>query len=229
MRNFFLALTIGVFVTTGTSPVHAEQTYDRISLAASAGREVQNDLQIATLFSQHEGPDAAALADAVNREIRDAVEQARAVSGVKLQTSSYNTSPIYRDRQLTGWRVRQSLRLESGDATALSDLVGALQKRLRLESIQYAVSEDTQREVEDELITEALAAFQARAKLITGALERPGYRIVSLDIDTGGVRPPPMPYMRAMAAEAAPAPPVMEGGTQRIEVSVTGSIELRVD
>ena len=38
------------------------------------------------------------------------------MSGVKLQTQSYSTTPTYRDRQLTGLRVRQSLRLESADA-----------------------------------------------------------------------------------------------------------------
>ncbi|RYU58964.1 hypothetical protein EWI61_09645 [Methylolobus aquaticus] len=61
---------------------------------------------------------------------------------------------------MSGWRVRQSLRLECRDAALLGSLLGELQRDLSLESIAYQVSQERMREVEDSLVATALKAFQ---------------------------------------------------------------------
>jgi predicted secreted protein len=203
-------------------------TYDRVSLAASAEREVSNDVLTALLYIQREGSDAASLAEEVNRAIEWGVAEAKKLPAVKVQTRDYRTHPIYSKQTLSGWRVRQSMRLESVDAAGLGALLGRLQQRLALESLGYELSPERRTSVENELIGEAIAAFSARARLIAEQFGRRDYRLVSVDIGSGGT--PPRPYLRsaALPMRAESAAPTIEAGSQTVEVQVRGTIELQV-
>jgi predicted secreted protein len=157
-----------------------------------------------------------------------AVSRAKAAASVQAQTLDYRTQPVYQKGVMSGWRVTQSLRLESRDPAALADLIGVLQEQLVVQQVDYEVSREQRRTVEDRLIGEAIAGFEARAKLVTEGLKRRGWRLVRLDVSSGG-GPMPMPRMRAVAmAEAAP-PAAIEAGTQTLTVTASGEIELTAD
>ncbi|MGB5453399.1 MAG: SIMPL domain-containing protein [Sedimenticolaceae bacterium] len=202
--------------------------YNRVSLNESAQIEVDNDLLVVVMFAQAEGRDAAAPADEVNRRMDWAVNMAKSHPEVKVQTLGYQTSPLYNKSTIRGWRVNQSLRLESRDGRLLGDLVGRLQEQLQVQSIAYQVSEGQRREQLDGLTAQALARFQDRAAHIAKTLGRSGYRVVRININDG--RHSPMPIARGMMMEAsadvAVAPPRLEAGTQQMSVSINGEIEL---
>ncbi len=201
-------------------------TYDRIELAATASREVDNDLLVAVVYAQREGGDAAKLAAQVSESVRWGVETAKQVPGVKVQTLSYQTIPVYAKQTITGWRVSQAFRLESQDAAALGDLLGRLQQRLALQSIDYEVSPASREAAENDLIVSAIAAFRKRAELVTAELGRSDYRLVRMAVDTSDVGPRPMrARSMALAAEVAPA---LEAGTQTVQVGIRGTIELQI-
>jgi predicted secreted protein len=108
----------------------------------------------------------------------------------------------------------------------MSALLGELQTRIQLRSIDFTVSPAQRRKVEDELIDEALAAFLARAERVRQRLGGSGYEIVQISIGSSGA--PPVPRMRAtMAMESAQAaPPALEAGTSELVSNVSGSIQL---
>ena len=219
-----LGLIVAVTAVAGEKPL----TYDRVSLSAAAETEVPNDLLTAVLFAQREGSEAASLAPEVNRAIGWGVTEAKKMPQVKVRTLEYRTHPVYNKQTLSGWRVRQSIRLESADASLLSELVGRLQKRLAVDSIAYRLSPERRQQAENELIQRALTAFTERAKLIAEQLGRTKYRLVKVDVNTSGGVPRPI-YRSAMAMQAEAAPsPTIEPGTQRVQVQVSGTIELRV-
>ncbi|MES9913159.1 MAG: SIMPL domain-containing protein [Candidatus Sedimenticola sp. 4PFRAG1] len=229
-RKLALLLTALLFSTTlwaGDAPL----TYDRVNLSANAGQEVENDTLVAVLYSQWEDRDSAKAARKVNAAITRAMEKAKQVDDVSSRTLDYNTSPIYSKsssfggNKITGWRVRQSLRLESQDTTALSNLLGKLQEELALSSIQYTVSPDKREAAQDSLIAEAIGKFKQRAELISSEMNSSNYRLVNMNINTSGGAPRPY-QVRAMAMDMKAAP-TLEAGTQRIEVSVSGTIELK--
>ena len=202
-------------------------TYDRIDLAASAHGEAANDMLVAVLFREREGPSAAPAATEVNATIAAALERVKRIPEISAQTLGYSTQPIYQKDRVTGWRVRQSIRLEARNTAALSNILGELQRELALESIGYQVSPERRSEVEEGLIAAALKAFQRRAELVTRELGRSRYRIVSVRIDTGShMMSPVYSQGRVMAMDAAPPPPI-EAGQQPVEVSVSGTIELQ--
>lgn len=225
-----LALVLGL--AAAPAPAHEpEPRFNRATFAVSATEDVPNDTLVAVLAVQRDGSSARALAVEVNEVMAWAIAKAKGAAGIKVQTLDYQTTPIYQKNTVTGWRVSQSLRLEGRDAAALGDLVGALQERLHLQQLGYEVSRELRKEVEDRLIGEAIAAFQARAKRVAGDLQRRTYRLVQMDVSTGG-GPVPVFRQRAMPmamAEVAAAPPAIEAGTQTVTVGVSGEIELSTD
>lgn len=216
-----------IFTCFNALAAEAPLTYDRINLSVSAGESVENDILKAVLFAQQEGNDAARLAREVNRNISRAVEQAKGVTGVKVQTLDYSTSPIYRKQSITGWRVRQSIRLESRDAASLSKLIGSLQEHLGVSNITYALSPEGRKAIEDKLIANAISRFKQRAELISNEMEQSGYRMVQMNINSDRITPRPV-QMRAMTMEMKGAPsPTLEAGSQRVVVNINGTIELK--
>ncbi len=226
MKQLFLILLLG-FSFTAIADTSADH-YDRIHLSVSASAKVENDTMIAVLYAEEEGVQAAELSNIVNRKIRQALETVKRYPAIKHQTNSYSSNPVYRNNKITGWRVRQSIRLESQDMTVMSDVLGKLQQQLALQSMQFAVSTASKDQKDKKLIDEALESFEKRARQVAGKLHRKDYRIVDLTISTSGARNiRPQYQMRAMAMEADVAvSPAVSAGEQTVSVSVSGVIEL---
>lgn len=234
LKKIIFAISIIFLWTTGAAQqlfAQAEPlTYDRINFSVSAQQEVENDTINASLYVQREGNEAGKLADEVNAEITWAVELAKKSPAVKVQTMGYQTFPVYSKTRLSGWRVRQSISLETDDSSELSTLLGTLQSRLAIQSIYYSISHARRQKVEKQLIEEALAGFTERAKLVAAQLNRSDYRIVNLNISTQDQSQPRYrtnaPMM--MAEKASVSPPSLEAGEQSLSVVVHGTIELQV-
>jgi predicted secreted protein len=216
--------------TTARSAVAEDEPTEprhRVSFRVESTREVANDWIQAVVAISAEDVDPAALAETVNRAMAWGLEQARAEKRVQSKSGGYNTYPVYDDGKLRRWRASQELILEGGDSDAMTALVGTLQSRLQLQSFQFSVSQPTRARVEEELVAEALAAFQARAELVRKALGASGYAIDEISVDTGGHEPPIMRgRFEAMAMDTAKAAPAVEAGSSRVVVSAQGSIAL---
>ena len=199
--------------------------YDRVHLSASAQTQIENDTVIATLYAQEEGSDAVQLANLVNKRINEAIVLVKQHDAIKLQTNNYSTSPVYHKNKITGWRVRQSVRLESQDMTLMSGVLGDLQQTLALEGISFAVSPELKNSTDDGLIGEALMVFEKRAKNITQQLGRKNYKIVDINVSTSANHFARRNYEVAVMASKVAAPSI-EGGEKTIQVTITGQIEL---
>lgn len=199
--------------------------YDRVQLSASAQTQVDNDTVIAVMYSQEEGGDAVQLTGLVNERVTKAVELLQQHESIKFQTSAYSTSPVYHKNKVTGWRVRQTLRLESKDMALMSKVVGQMQQTLALQRLSFTVSPELKKKTDDQLIDEALIGFQQRALRITQQLGRKNYKIVDIDVSTStGHYPRPQFEAAVMASKAAA--PAIEAGEQTLQVRVSGQIEM---
>jgi hypothetical protein len=112
----------------------ADPTYDRINFRVNASQEVENDTLVAVMYYERSGQQPTAMAGDVNRTISQAVDTAKKNGAIKVQTLNYRQEPLYKNQKVVGWKVRQSIRLESMDVTALSTLIGELQQRLSVAS-----------------------------------------------------------------------------------------------
>lgn len=198
--------------------------FNLVSLSAQAEREVPNDLLAAVLAAEAEGADPAKLAREVNQKMQRALELARGERAVRARTGAYQTWPVSEKGRIVRWRVRQELRLESGDFAAATELIGRLQASLALASLALTVSPDARRQAENALTAEAIAAFEERARVVRDAMKAKGYRVKELQVGGGAQPRPMMAEVRSMAAQAAPA---VEPGTSRILITVSGTVQLQ--
>jgi predicted secreted protein len=227
LQRTLAAILLFSSIGVNNAMAHDDEThYDRIHLSVSATAQLENDTMVATLSAQEEGSQAAELSAMVNKRIRNALELVKKHPQIKHQTNAYSSNPIYNKNKISGWRVSQSLRLESSNMALMSDVLGELQADLALQSMQFTVSPASKNKQDEILIDEALEAFSKRAQQVVKKLERRNYKIVDINISTSGatgVRP--QYQMRAMAMDAESSPAV-SAGEQTVTVTVSGNIEL---
>lgn len=224
-----LVTTFIIFGLAVTSPATAADTaprYNQIHFQVDRSRPVDNDRMQAVLSITAEDDNAARLADQINRAMDWALRTAKAQVKVEVRTGNYQTYPVYDKDKIRRWRTSQELLLEGSDFAEMSSLIGQLQERLQVMSINFSVSPHRRAAMEDELIAQALDAFKQRAELVRKQFAAKGYRLVDVSINTGGGELVPMRRASVTQAKSAAAPAV-EAGTSTLTVSVGGVIELQ--
>ncbi|MCQ2030221.1 DUF541 domain-containing protein [Stutzerimonas zhaodongensis] len=206
-----------------------EARYNQISLRAEATSEVAHDRMHVTLYSEAQQKDPAQLAAQTTEAMNKALQRARQVKGVVVSQGSRSSYPIYEEKgqQISGWRERAELRLESSDFAALSKLTGELMQDLKMGSMHFSVSDAIRKQNEDSLLKDAVAAFRARAQLATEALGGSDYRIVNLNLGSGAGYQPEMRNFAMKTMDAMPTPDV-EAGTRQISINAEGVIEVQM-
>jgi len=200
--------------------------YNVVEFQAEASREVQNDMLNATLYVELNDASAAALANAINKSVNDALRVAKDYKAVRVRSGGNRTYPVYsKANVLQGWRGRGEIRMESNDFEAASALISKLQANMQLASIGFSVSPESRRTVENQLTVEVVAAFKARAEVLKNALGGRGYKLVRLSVASGHQPPQPRLAM-ARAAPSEVTAPDLEGGVSQIRVTANGSIEI---
>ena len=227
-RGWGAVALIALFGAVGTaSGADAPDPMNRVNFQVERSRDVANDWIHAVVGITDEDVDSARLADRINATMGRAMAIAETAPAVRVKSGGYTTRPVHEDGKLRRWRASQDLVLESSDIDVVTELVGKLQSELQLRSIRFSISPERRRAIEDELIAEALTAFKARAQIVRENLGASHYEIVQLAINTQGGPPVRPVFMEARAMSAARvAPPALKGGTSRLSVHVTGTIEL---
>ncbi|MFS4427214.1 SIMPL domain-containing protein [Stutzerimonas stutzeri] len=215
-------------------PVAADEVrYNQIALRAEVSQEVAHDLMHVTLYTEAQDSDPTKLAAEITRTLNAAVEKARQVEGVKISLGSRHSYPVYDDKgqQITAWRERAELRLESTEFAELSQLSAELQGSLKMAGMDFTIADATRKQHEDALLKKAVDAFRARAELATQALGGKGYKLVSLNLNSAGF-PQPMPRMGAMKGmammEASVPAQDVEAGTSQVNYNAEGVIEVQL-
>ena len=201
---------------------------NRASFQLEAAREIANDWATARLSVQIEGRQSAKVAAQVNAAMAAALDRAKRTDGVEVRSGGYSTHPVYDDGLVVRWRAHQDLVLESGDIDELSKLIGALQsKSVTLNGIVFGVRRETREAIEDELVSEVLARFRARAALVAEGLGAKEWSLGDVSVGTAGSGPPVMVrHERARLSSFADAPPAFEGGTSEVRVTASGTVRL---
>lgn len=203
--------------------------YNQVRLQSEQREAVSNDTMHVMLETSGEGKDAARLARRINADMEWALAAAQGFEQVKAATGSYRTWPVHHKTEFQGWRAQQNLMLESTDMERLSELTGRLQERLQVKSMNFTVSDARRTAVENRLINAALEAFKERARIVGDNLQATGFRVVELNVNSGG-QPPPVVYRSRMAASTmeSDAAVAVSGGETDIVVTVNGTIELQM-
>lgn len=201
-----------------------------VSLNASAVREVANDEFQAQLYTQHQGPTAAALAGELNRTLNRALAVARRYNDVDTRSGGYNSWPQYdKNGKIVGWSGRANLWLKSRNLTQASELTAQLQGFMLLDNASFQLSTQARRDAQRELIPEAIADLKAQAAIAAKALGKQSVSVRELSINSpmAPVQMRAMSFKAAAPAAADAAPNVnWQPGNSQLQVEVSGKAEL---
>lgn len=211
----------------GLAQAHEQETlFNKVNIQARAEREIPNDQMIVLLATEHENVDTAKLANQINKDMQWALELVKNHTFIKSQTKSYQTYPTYKKQIIIGWRASQQLELKSENIEGLSEIVGKLQNKLQVKQMSFTPTRTTRVLYENELIEEALKAFKNRVAIVKKHMDNKDYRIINININTGGYQPPVIwaqqTMMKSMEMTSAPA---VEAGVSKITVNITGSVQ----
>lgn len=198
------------------------------SLQAQASTEVAHDTVQIVLAAELRASSQTDVAQALNARLDSVMQQAKEAAGVTASSGSYRIWPsTNQDGKIAEWRGRAEILLNSTDFMAASRLAASLGDRMPISGLSFSVSKGARAAAEGKLLGEAVAAFKDRAQALTKALGFAAYRYGTIDLGGNGQAAPMPRMMMAKAADSMAAAPI-EGGTETITVSVSGTILLQL-
>jgi len=214
------------FALTATAPVlaqDAERSMTVLHLCQTAERSVMRDLLRIELRVEATGTDAQTVQAEINRRMAAALDRAKHVQGVRVETGFYNVGEERPQGGPVRWRGGQSVILIGKDSDSMLKLAGALQSDgLSTSSLGYEISPETVRGAEEDLTSEALTALGHRAASVAEQMHLSVLRYRDLHVGNAETGGSPVPRFAAMAAPA----PVAEPGESKIRVNVEAELLL---
>lgn len=222
--SIFVAIAFVLCASGAALAQTPDQQATVLHLNQTAERSVVRDLLRIELRAEETGADPLTVQSAINRRMAAALDRARQMQGVRVETGSYG---VGEERPQTGpsrWRGSQSLILTGTDADSMLKLAGKLQSDgLVMSSLAYEASPETVRGAEEDLTAEALAALDRRAASIAGRMHLAVLRYRDLRVGNAETGPRPMPRFAGAMAMAAP---VAEPGEAVIRVTIEAELLL---
>lgn len=181
MRVNQIAVVVSLLFAT---QVHAQVATGGAQVLVLATGEVShaNDEATVTFSVTETGRDKTAMASLVNQKMKQGLNIVREQdASAKLRTTNYNTFAMYKKvkdsddsgpREVTGWRVVQSLEVTTKNLAGLSRLVAAVQGTLGVEGINFHLSDALQKKLDDQRIVATYQNLNERIASIAGAMGR---------------------------------------------------------
>jgi predicted secreted protein len=203
-----------------------------IQLAASGVVEVPQDLLSVTLSTLREGSDA----NAVQTQLKQAVDAAlvglkrqEKAGAMEVRTGNFSLTPRWgRDGKSTGWQGQAEVILEGQDFARITAAAGIVQS-LTVGQLSFSLSRAQRVKAERDAQELAIESFKARAGDIARGFGFSGFTLREVGVHAndhgGGPRPRAMTMDARAGSSASPVP--ADAGMMSIEVTVTGTVQLK--
>ncbi|HJT05593.1 MAG TPA: SIMPL domain-containing protein [Stellaceae bacterium] len=196
-----------------------------LHLSERAERQVPRDELVLLLRVEATAKTAHDAQAEINRRMPAALDEAKKVAAVKAETPAMSVFEMREPNKPPAWRATETLQLRSKDFGAALALLGRLEEQgLLVSALNFDVSRDALKNVEDALTAEALKRLQLRAAAIAGDMGLLVDHVRSVQIGDAGA-PGPRPLMYAARAAASP-PPTAEAGEAPVSVTVSAEVWL---
>lgn len=235
---FFSSMAFAQAAVQGNGTAVVVPAYGEVKQANNEARLV--------LMIEEQDKDKAQAASRVNAKMKRGAELVRQHDrSAKLQTRGYYSFPVYADeqprtpqqsqpraRQLLGWRVGQYLDVTTLDLVSLPAMVASAQTVLAISNLNFGLSDDARRKLDEQRIAAAYANLRERIASIARAMGRsPGEAVLdTIDFEGSGNYAPesaaPKMTMRA-ASGAQVEEPSFEPGDTSLQMRVVGRFRFR--
>jgi uncharacterized protein YggE len=252
IKNIAAAAAVSFALAAHAAPADAVPTVGTLVVVPAFGEVTRaNDQASATLAIEEQDKDKAAAASRVNLKMKQGMEIVKKSDpNASLKTQGYYTYPVYpEDRPLpngqlpkprvpTAWRVGQYLEVKTTDLANLSKTVAAAQKVLTLNGLQFGLTPETTRKLDDQRIAATYKNLNERIASIANAM---GRKVGDAVLDTvdfegsgnyaqreGAAAPAPMMMRMAKNMDSAEvAEPSFEPGETTLQMQVVGKVRFK--
>jgi uncharacterized protein YggE len=251
IKTLAAAAAVSVALAAHAAPIDSLPTTGTLVVVPAFG-EVKhaNDQAVATLAIEEQDKDKAAAASRVNQKMKQGLDIVkREDPQASLKTQGYYTYPVYpEDRPLvngqqpkvrmpTAWRVGQYLQVTTTNLAGLPKTVAAAQKLLTLNSLQFGLTPETTKKLDDERIAATYKNLNERINSIANAMGRKVGDAVLDTVDFEGSgnyaqegRAAPAPMMMRMAKNmdsADVSEPSFEPGETTLQMHLVGKVRFK--
>lgn len=176
-----------------------------VQLSANASVDVVQDLVVLNMSTTRDGADASAVQNQLKSALESALTEAKKAADpgrLDVKTGQFSLSPRYgREGKINGWQGTVEMVMEGRDFEKISSTEGKIQT-LTVAGVSFSLSRELRARVQTEAQAESIAK---------------------------GFGPPSRPRLMAMESRAAmaDAPVPVEAGKSTVQVSVSGSVQLK--
>lgn len=208
------------------------QVQNLVQLSASATVEVPQDLLTISMNTTRDGADSTSVQNQLRTALESALAEARkaVLAGqLDVRTGSFNLYPRYgRDGKMTGWQGTTELILEGRDFARITATAGKIQS-LTLGNVSFGLSREQRAKSEGEAQGLAIERFKTRATDIARGFGFSAYSLREVSVSANDQGFAPQGRVMAMQARAAmaEAPVPVEAGKSAVQVTVSGSVQLK--
>jgi len=213
-----------------TAPAEPTQV---VSLSANAYQQAPQDWLRVVVRTTLEGAEPVAVQKQLKKTVDEALAQLRPQTQprqLEVHSGQFGINPRYNDKgRVAGWQGQADLVIEGRDFARIGQVAGEV-PRMAVESAQFSLSREARQQLEAEVQSQAVQRFRQKAQQLSKDFGFAGYTLRQVTVGTVE-RPSPVMPMMAMArmavADAAPSPVPLEGGKDEVQITVSGSIQLR--
>lgn len=231
--------SVGVWVCGGAmvfSVAQAETSpplQNVVQLSASAHKEAPQDWLTMALVARHQASDAATVQNQLKATLEKALTRARAKAvdkGLQVHSGLFSVQPRHgKDGQIVGWQGSAELLLQGRDVARISSLAAELPD-MSVSQMGFSLSPEAVQALESEVRQNAMANFRATAQEVAKGFGFASWTLREVTVQAGAdtsvmARPVLMRAPAMVASGVAPVP--VEPGRSVVQVSVSGSIQLR--
>jgi uncharacterized protein YggE len=248
-----MGLAFNAHAQTAPAPVRQVAMTAGTLVVVPAFGEVRhaNDEATVNFSVEEQDKDRAAATARVNQKMKQGTDIVRGADAqAQLKTVGYYTYPVYPEvpdtprpnaaqaarRIPIGWRVGQTLEVTTRNLQGLPKTVAAAQKVVNLNGIDYHLSPELQKRLDDERIGATYRNLNERIASIAKAMGRSVDDAVIDTVDFEGsgnyagenAPAPRMAMMSARSADAAAMPePSFEPGETTLQMRLVGKVKFR--
>jgi len=212
--------------------VGAQNPQNVVQLSANASVDVAQDLMVLSMSTTRDGSDASTVQTQLKAALEAAFVEAKKAANpgrLDVKTGQFSLSPRYgRDGRISVWQGTVELMMEGRDFEKISSTAGKIQT-LTLAGVNFGLSRELRARVQTEAQTQAIANFKAQAESIAKGFGFSGYTLREVSVSANDFGPPSRPRLMALESRAAmaDAPVPVEAGKSTVQVTVSGSVQLK--
>lgn len=238
-RASTLGMVWALAAVAAALPAGAQQAtsgpHNVVQLSASGSVEVEQDWLTLRLATTREDNNAAN----VQRELQKTVDQALRIlrpqsqgEDMQLHTGRFRIQPRHAPKtgKVTHWQGRAEIVLQGRDFVRITQAAARVED-MTVDDVQFNLSRQAAQAVYEQAQAEAVTAFRNRAQQLTTLFGLSRYTVREISVHSGGhtLHMPRAASAMAefsLAATAKSEPLPVEPGKTRVEVEISGSVQM---